>query len=414
MKIVFLTLYYAPEVSSVTHLFSDLAEDLACAGHSGEVVCARPNRGLSEEQKRAYRGIDEETPRLGLTIHRTGRYTGEKGGLVRRGIKFLGDAYALYRKALSLEGDVYLINSMPPYLGLAGAFLHRRGKKTCYILQDLFPDSVIAMGKLPPTGFLTALCRRMERVSLHGNDLLVTVSGDMKKTLLEKGVAEKRIRVIPNWADAAPVSGEALAALRRELGLGEGGFLAVYAGALGILQTPEVLLDAAKLLALDCPDAMLLLFGSGGLEGVLRERIERERIGNVRLFPIRPVTEAGLVYALGDVCLVPLKGGAERIAMPSKTWSAMAAGRPVIAAAAEGSEFYARVRAAGGFCFEPENAASLAAAVRTAYAARESLPGLGEKARAYVAEHVSRSTSTKLYERALALLCGESAEDADA
>ena len=407
MKIVFLTQYYAPEVSSVTHLFSDLAEDLVRMGHSVEVVCARPNRGLSEEQKRAYRYVDEETPFPGLTIRRTGRYSGERGGLVRRGIKFLGDAFALYAKARSVESDVVLVNSMPPYLGLAGALLHRRGRKTCYLLQDLFPDSVIAMGKLPSRGPLTALCRRMESISLRGNDLLVTISGDMKATLLEKGVPEERIRVIPNWADVRHVSEEDAAALRHKLGIADGTFCAVYAGALGILQTPEVLLDAAKLLGKDCPDAMLAIFGSGGLESVLRERIERERIGNVRLFPIRPVTEADLVYALGDVCLVPLKRGVERIAMPSKTWTAMAAGRPVIAAAPEGSELFERVRASGGFCFEPEDAASLAAAIRSAHDGRDSLPARGEKARAYVREHVSRAASTRLYGQALALLAGE-------
>ncbi len=407
MKIVFLTQYYAPEVSSVTHLFSDLAEDLVRMGHSVEVVCARPNRGLSEEQKRAYRGVDEETPIPGLTIRRTGRFSGERGGLVRRGLKFLGDAFALYAMARSLGGDVVLVNSMPPYLGLAGALLHRRGRKTCYLLQDLFPDSVIAMGKLPSRGPLTALCRFMEKVSLRGNDLLVTVSGDMKATLLEKGVPEGRIRVIPNWADVRPVPEDAAATLRRKLGIADGSFCAVYAGALGILQTPGLLLDAAKLLEKECSDVILAIFGSGGLEGILRERIERERIGNVRLFPIRPVSEADLVYALGDVCLVPLKRGAERIAMPSKTWTAMAAGRPVIAAAPEGSELFGRVRASGGFCFEPESAASLADAIRSARAVRDSLRVRGEKARSYVREHASRTASTKLYGEVLELLAGE-------
>ena len=407
MKIVFLTQYFAPEVSSVTHLFSDLTEDLVRMGHSVEVVCARPNRGLSEEQKRAYRGVDEETPIPGLTIHRTGRYAGERGGLVRRGLKFLGDAFALYAMARSLGGDVVLVNSMPPYLGIAGALLHRRGRKTCYLLQDLFPDSVIAMGKLSSRGPLTAICRFMETVSLRGNDLLVTVSGDMKATLLEKGVPEERIRVIPNWADVRPVPEEGAATLRRELRIADGAFCAVYAGALGILQTPGLLLDAAKLLEKECPDVIFAIFGSGGLEDILRERIERERIGNVRLFPIRPVSEADLVYALGDVCLVPLKRGAERIAMPSKTWTAMAAGRPVIAAAPEGSELFGRVRASGGFCFEPESADSLADAIRSARAARDSLPARGEKARAYVREHVSRTVSTRLYGEAFELLAGE-------
>ena len=60
-----------------------------------------------------------------------------------------------------------------------------------------------------------------------------------------------RIDVIPNWTDTERIRPVARAdnPLFAELGLDPGGFYVVYAGALGILQNPEIIGSAASLLS---------------------------------------------------------------------------------------------------------------------------------------------------------------------
>ena len=401
MRITLLTTYFAPEVSSVTHLLSDLAEDLALQGHQVTVVANRPNRGLSEGERKAYEGRTDETLPSGVRILRVGPRGIEQGSLIQRGLRFVGNTLALYRAAKQVPTDAYLINSMPPYLGLAGAALSKKAK-TCFIYQDIFPDSILAMGKLKENSPVTRVFRWMESVTRKRNHHFITISRDMKQTLVGYGIPEKRITVIPNWAD---VKGEAIPResnpLVQELNLDPAGFYAVYGGALGYLQTPELLLEAAKLLEGENSPIRILIFGSGGLENRLKERIANEGITNVSLFPSQPVERAHLVYALGDLCLVPLKKGLTSIAMPSKTWSAMAAGRPVLAAAEGGSAFYEQVQEAGGLTFAPEDAESLKNALCAAYENREALPALGRRAQSYIKTNLSRRASTEAYGKVL-------------
>ena len=407
MKIVLLSTYFSPEISSVTHLFDDLTGDLALAGHEVTVVCNRANRGLTEEERAAYENRLDETLPNGVRILRVGPKGAEKGSLIRRGLRFLSATAAICRAAAKLSPDVYLVNSMPPYLGLAGARLAHK-KPTLYILQDLFPDSVIQMGKLPKRGPVTGILRAMERKSLRSNTRLVTISDDMKKTLVNKGVMPERIDVIPNWADAETISPlpRKENALFHELGLDPVGFYAVYAGALGVLQTPDVLLNAAKLVKQQNPAVRFAVFGSGGLADALAARIAAESITNVSLFPAAPVSRVREVYNIGDVSLVTLKKNATSIAMPSKTWTAMAAGRPVIAACDKHSEYERRVLEASCTAVLPEDAKMLADAVLKAYEQRDTLDASGEKARAYVKEKLGRKASTAAYERALVKTAG--------
>lgn len=402
MNVTLVTAYFFPEVTSVTHLLVDLAADLARCGHRVTVVTNLACRGLDEETVCAYRSRCDEATADNVRVLRVGAKSRETGGLIWRGLRFFVNTLALYRAAAKVETDAYLINSMPPYLGLVGARLAKK-RPTVYILQDLFPDSVIAMGKLKKSGLLARLFHGMERHTYRKNTRLITISDDMRDTLLKKGVPADKLDVIGNWIDVDAIRRVARAdnALFDSFGLDRGGFYAVYAGALGILQDLDTVLDAAKLVVKEADEVRFVLIGSGGRERELRERIAREGIDSVSMFPLQPVSRAAEVYSLGDVSLVPLAKGATGIALPSKTWTAMAAGSFVIAAADKNSAFEQLIAQAGGAAVPPGDAGALADAVLAAYRGRASLAGRGAKGRAFAAEHLSRKAATKRYEQAL-------------
>lgn len=397
MRVILMTAYFAPEVSSVTHLLSDLADDLSAYGAEVTVVTNLADRGLSAAEKAAYLDRTDEVLPSGVRVLRVGRRSRESGGLARRALRFLTNTLALYRRAKRVPTDVYLINSMPPYLGLVGAWLNK-ARPTIYILQDLFPDSVIAMGGLKEGSLIARLFRAMEKRTYRDNTFLVTISPDMQKTLLDKGLAPDKLSVIENWVDAGSIHPVPRAEnpLFDELSLDRNGFYALYAGALGKLQDPDALLDAAKLTKEK--GITYLVFGSGGQEARLRDRIEQEGIKNLLLFPVQPVSRVSEVYSMGDVALVTLKKGVTAIALPSKTWTAMAAGRFTICAADPGSRWEQMITlSGGGVSVPPENPAALADAVAAAYENRAALPGLGLRARAFVEMDLPRSRSTERY-----------------
>jgi len=398
LHVALVSAYFAPEISPITHLYKDLAEDLCRYGARVSVVTNLPSRGLSEAERKAYLERSEETVPEGYRILRVGLKTREKKNFLLRSLRFLSNTHALYRAAKKLKADVYLLGSMPPFLGLVGAHLSGRAR-TVYVLQDIFPDSMVAMGKYTEWHPVVRLSRRMEQRIYKKNSAFVTLSEDMKRTLIARGIEPHRIAVIPNWADTEaihPVSREENP-LFEELGLSRSCFYAVYAGTLGILQEPDVLLDTAKLLK-EQDEIKIIIFGDGALLEHVKGRIEREQITNALLYPLFPAQRVSEVYSLGDAALVPLMKGATRFAMPSKTWSALAAGRPVIVCADAGSEWARSIEHEGyGVCVTPGEPREMADAILRLQASTVPLEELGARARCYACEHATRSAATRAY-----------------
>lgn len=398
LHIALVTAYFSPEITPITHLYADLAEDLCRYGARVSVITNLPCRGLSEEARKAYLDRADETAPEGYRVLRVGLRSREKKNFLLRGLRFLTNTRALYRAAKQIDADVYLLGSMPPFLGLIGAKLSRRAR-TVYVLQDIFPDSMVAMGTFTEWHPVVRLSRRMEQRIYRRNSAFVTLSEDMKRTLIARGVEPHKVAVIPNWADTEairPVPRDENA-LFDELDLPRDRFYAVYAGTLGILQEPDVMLDAAKILR-DQADIRIVIFGDGALLEHVKTRIEHERLENVLLFSLYPPQRVSEVYSLGDAALVPLKKGATRFAMPSKTWSALAAGRPVIVCTDAGSEWARSIEHESyGVCVTPGDAQDMADAILRLHASTVPLEELGARARCYACEHASRAAATRAY-----------------
>jgi len=398
LRVTLVTAYFAPEITPVTHLYADLAEDLCRYGACVSVVTNLANRGLDETTRAEYLKRTDETAPEGYRILRVGMKAREGTNFFHRGLHFLVNTRALLKAARSTRADVYLLGSMPPFLGLVGAKLSRCAR-TVYILQDIFPDSMLAMGKFTEWHPVVRVCRRMEQRIYKKNSAFITLSEDMKRTLVARGIPHEKIAVIPNWADTEAVRPISRAdnPLFDELRLSRDCFYAVYAGTLGVLQEPDTLLDAAKLLGVQ-NDIRVVIFGGGALLEHVRARVENERIDNVLLFPLLPDERVAEVYSLGDAALVPLKAGTTRFAMPSKTWTALAAGRPVIVCADAGSEWARSIEHESyGICVHPGEPQEMADAILRLHACAMPLQELGARARHYACEHASRKSATRAY-----------------
>lgn len=398
LHIALITTHFAPEVTPITHLYADLAEDFYRFGARVSVVTKLPGHELSEEERAAFYNRRDEIAPEGYRIQRVGKKARRGANLLERALRACQNTIAIYRAAKKLKADIYIFCSLPAYLGLVGARLNRRAR-TIYILQEIFPDNLVASGTYTEWHPFVRLCRRMEQHIYRHNSAFITLSDEMKRTLIARGIKPETITVIPNWADTdsiQPVLREKNE-LFDELGLPRDGFYAVYAGTLGFLQEPDVILDAAKLLKNES-DIRILVFGDGALREHVKNRIEREQIENVLLFQLPSADRTAKVYSIADVALVPLKKGMTRIAVPSETWLALAAGRPVIVCAEAGSEWARSIEHESyGVCIKPGEPQEMADAIFRLHASTVSLSELGTRARNYVCEHASRKQATQAY-----------------
>jgi glycosyltransferase involved in cell wall biosynthesis len=142
-------------------------------------------------------------------------------------------------------------------------------------------------------------------------------------------VTPERIRVIASWADpkkirVSPKENSFRQANRLR------GFIVLYAGNFSQYVNFDQILGAARRLA-GSPNVLFVLVGDGTRKAEILERVEREALNNVRVFPKVTRTEMNEVLGAADASLVPLDPRMLGLGVPSKLYSIMASGRPVIA-----------------------------------------------------------------------------------
>lgn len=182
---------------------------------------------------------------------------------------------------------------------------------------------------------------------------------------------------------------------RRELGIGDEPVV-LYAGNIGFSQSLELLVDAAR----RRPDVSFVFNG----DGAARPELERAAAGvpNVRFAGFQPADRLGEVLASGDVHVVPLRAGLGDVSVPSKTYSSLAAGRPVVASIDPDTEIPRLLAAAdAGVNVAPDDPESFAAVLGDLVDDPGRAAALGANGRRWVVDHASPAAVGAAYDRLL-------------
>lgn len=399
MNITMIVPYFEPEITSIVHLMSDLAYDFEKYGANVTVITGFPLRGTSEEVINSYINKDEEKISENITIFRVGSKRKEGNNFIIRGLKYISKTYSLYKKAKTIPTDVYYIYSTPPIMGLAGAFLSKKSP-TLYSLQDIFPDNLLAKNRFKDNSLIVKLLKTMEKHIYKNNTHIVTISKDMKNNLKGKNVEENKISVIGNWIDTKEIKyiPREENHLFKEFGLDKNGFYVSYSGNLGYAQDINIILECAKATQNEEPLIQYIIVGNGVYEEEIKQKIKIEDIKNVKLFPMQPEKYSSYVYSIGDIGLVTLKEDLHGYAMPSKTWSMMAASQPVICTSVKGTQLYEIMEETqAGLNIKPGNHKELANQIIYLYKNQDRLRTYGQNGRAYAENNLTREIATKKY-----------------
>ena len=310
-----------------TSFYRDLLPSLAAAGVEVEVVMSRAE----------YRG---GRPPLAEALAATRvRVTQIRSGValptsprqkVQAMVTYL--VGAIWMSATGRGADVNVFFSTPPFFagwGLALRLL--RGQPYACIVQDVWPDVLIADGRLPPGGLLAKILTRASRVIWRQADAVVVIGRCMRDLVLAGRVDPARVHVVPNWAHSSvsEVVSRADNELRQELGIGDR-FVVLYSGNLGVSHSFDEILAVAELFRDTHPEVFFLFIGSGSRRGEVEGKKAGRELDNVALMPFQPATRLAHTLAAGDIQFISLRPGFEGVVVPSKAYGAMAAGRAVV------------------------------------------------------------------------------------
>ncbi len=363
MRVLIIGGCYEPDLGPSAPLFTMLCENLVRLGHQVTMITmvpSYPTGNVSAEFRGKLLFKSEEN---GVNVIRVGLPSVDRSKLHLRMLQFICYQIGATWAGLSKQYDVVMASTSSLTVLLPFAYLVvLRRKPAIYSIYDVYPSIGITLGIFRHK-WLIALISSMERFCLNNATVIRIISDSFRPELRKMGVPEEKMILVYDWVDTDlvhPMPRDN--AFARDHGL-TGKFVILYAGNMGLSQGLEHVLTAARMLE-DHTDICFVFVG----DGVNRERLvaetEQRRLNNVKFIPFQPRQLLPEVLASADISLVSLQRGIGFSSLPSKTYSILSSGRPMVVCVDEKSETRNLIdRAEAGLCVPPENPSALVEAI---------------------------------------------------
>lgn len=380
LHILLLNQYYPPDTAATAKMAQLVAEALA-ERHRVTVLAGRPSYDPTEYHPYYLR---RREARGNLVVERVGSTAYHRRRMRRRVTNYLSYlALAVPRALMIADVDIVLSMTDPPVAGIAGALVARlRRRPFVYNIRDLYPDMALAGEIVQPARWAEGW-EQLHRWALQQAARIVVLGEDMRERVIAKGVDSNRVVVVRDGAPVPATTASPDHPVAQEIRCGFP-FVVLHAGNLGFYGAWEALIGAARLLGGD--DVGLVFVG----DGAAKPQIEALADGchGVRFLPFRPFEEVPYVLAAADIHVVTVRRELEGVVVPSKLYPILAAGRPVLAVAPERSDVARIVTRSGcGLVADPDDPASVAAAVRALVQDRARLEKMAQRARSIAPEY---------------------------
>jgi glycosyltransferase involved in cell wall biosynthesis len=306
----------------------ELARHLRRRGHEVTII-ASPVSYLTGagDVHRSRKQVDD----LGITIIRSYTLPALHRSFIWRVFSFISFMVSAFINGLFVRRVDLVWGTTPPIFQASTAWLLARLKGVPFLLEvrDLWPAFAIAVGVLH-NKILIRLSEGLERFLYRQADQVMVNSPGFIQHVAARGA--RKVTLVPNGADPdmfdPTLDGFQF---RKKFGL-EDCFVVLYAGAHGLSNDLDVVLEAAQYLR-DETAIRIVLVGSGKEKPRLRAEADQRQLENLIFLPPVPKLEMPATLAGADACLAILKPiELYKTTYPNKVFDYMAAGRPVILA----------------------------------------------------------------------------------
>lgn len=359
--ILFLCQFFYPEYNSSATLPFDTARYLAQSGYSVGALCGYPR------EYNASGKVPVRETKNGVSIRRLHYMQLSRHSKLGRLINYFSFTLSVLLHIFEIKNyKTVIVYSNPPVLPIAAIWANRLfNTKIIFVSYDVYPEVAYASGSLTSGGVITRVMQGINRSLFKRADAVVALTDEMREFLLRNRpeLSEDRVVTIANWAHEAPSEGAADA--RRKLGYAEDDFVVSYFGNLGVCQDETALIQAMELLK-DRPHIKFMVAGHGSKLPLIRQAAEH--LPNVRICGFLTGAAFGQAVAASSCGIVSLERGLMGMCAPSKYYSYLQGGLPVLTVA-EKESYLAKeaVHAGIGLFSDVGNGAQLARNILTLY-----------------------------------------------
>jgi glycosyltransferase involved in cell wall biosynthesis len=311
VQILLINQFFWPDLAATSQLLTDLVSHIADQGHDVTVICA----------KHSYAGADC-TKQPPVRILRVPDLPFARGRMARP-LSYLSflimSAWVACRVP---KQDVVITMTTPPLLGVVGYLVQiLRGARHYIWEMDLYPDAAVGLQVLSARSPITRFIAFVADFVRRRANAIIVLGECMRARVIAHGIAPERVVIAENWADGT--------LLRPGLRKQGGDLTVIYPGNLGLAHDVDTLVTAMREMKSD--GTVRYLFVGGGAR--LDEMKRACRVDSVDVASFLPYCSRDRLNELladAHIGLVTQSNASLGTVVPSKAYSLMAAGLPIL------------------------------------------------------------------------------------
>lgn len=334
--ILFLCQFFYPENNSSATLPFDTARFLAEKGYSVDVLCGFPKEYTNQI------GVNSKETVENVCIQRIRYIQLDRKKKISRLINYFSFTFAVLMRILKLRKyKCVIVYSNPPVLPFVPALVNLLfGTQFVFVTYDIYPEVAYASGTVRQGDFIDRLSNLLNKMIFKRVSKVVALTDEMKAYLIEnrKSLSEDRVTVIPNWAHEEMMPNSKVHFCDEEAE--NRPFVISYIGNMGTCQEMETLARGVEILR-NRKDIFFQFVGHGNKASQLKERFAG--VSNVRFLDFLTGDELNSIVRESSCFVVSLEKGIRGMCAPSKYYSYLYFGKPIIAIVEKESYLYEEV-----------------------------------------------------------------------
>ena len=328
--VLFLCQFFYPEYNSSATLPADTAFFLAENGVSVDVMCGYPKEYTKEREI----PIIEEVN--GVLIHRIKYLQLQRSSWMGRLINYFSFTFMVFLKLFKIRKyRCVIVYSNPPILPLIpiiGNMLF--GVKFIFVAYDIYPEIAIATKAIEADGAISKAMNKINKRLYRDADKIVVLTDEMKYFLLSnrQNLDKSKVRTIANWAHEGKLS--STKASYDRFGFQPDQLIVSYFGNMGTCQDMDTLIEVIRELE-ESDRIHFLIVGHGNKKQFVES--ELKDLKNVKIYDYMTGNSFEEAISISSVSIVSLEKGLMGLCAPSKYYSYLQGGQPVLAIVEEQS-----------------------------------------------------------------------------
>lgn len=335
-KILIHSLIFSPDGVSTAYLYNDIALGFKQAGYEVVVLSTTPHFNVVPEQlekqpmKWGIWGLYKKSLFEGIPVYHVPQKK-FKSTLLR----LIGFVYwhiiSFFIGLFIRNVDVIVSPSPPLTIGRLNNWLGKlKGCKVVYNVQEIYPDIL----NKPETSLVHRYLRGMEKRVYNQSAAVTTIDQVFYDTIVDRFKDRSKLHIIPNFVDTELYhSGVSTDALDKNLFPENDNIKLLYAGNIGFAQDWEPLIRLAEKTR-NMPIEYFLIGMGVKKQWVVDQKVARG-LDNLHILDYQPRQLMPAILAYSDLQYIFMTPEQEGMGFPSKVYTIMACGRPLLVCSGE-------------------------------------------------------------------------------